>query len=174
VLPYGFWKMGRGNVRKDRSRWPSTQCVRTELHWCWVPPFFLQPRRSPSSPCLEESHTCCRTAFGKRGGETSVRTDPGGLAPSVSVRSCTGAGFLPFSCSLVGHRPVLVRVRRGYVGGESQKAVARSWPRPKKGCCPRGSPTFSVWSLVFLVGTLFHVRSVCVCGEGFRRGRLEG
>ena len=35
------------------------------------------------------------------------------------------------------------------------------------------SPTYSAWSVVFLVGTLFHVRSVCVCGEGFRRERLE-
>ena len=72
-----------------------------------------------------ESHVLSY-GFWKKGGEKSVRTDPGGLARSASVGSCTGAGFLPFSCSLAGHRPVLVRVRRGFLGGENPKDVARS------------------------------------------------
>ena len=113
------------------------------------------------------------SGFEQREGGTSVRTDPGGLARSASVRTCSGAGFLSFSCSLADHQPVLVRLRRGVFGGELQKDVAFSCPGRERSCCPRESPTFSAWGLVFLVGSLFHVRPACVCGEGFRRSRLK-
>ena len=72
------------------------------------------------------------SGFEQKEGGTSVRTDPGGLARSVSVRSCTGAGFLLFPFSLVGQRPAHVCARGGVLGEEARKMASwASKPRPK-------------------------------------------
>ena len=72
------------------------------------------------------------SGFEQKDGGTSVRTDPGGLARSASVRTFSGAGFLSFSCSLADHQPVLVRLRRGVFGGGRQKGVLLLAPAEKE------------------------------------------